>query len=84
MADGRVSVALGSIIISFEAYGALRIVKFTKGDTDWESGNAVLVKGPSLCSSSRSHYVAKGDAFSEDDPVRWRCWKSGIGRSITA
>ena len=84
LADGGGKVSSGGIIICFEVYGALRMVKFTRGDKDWDSGNAVVAKGPSFYFSSRSHYVEKGDAFSEDSSIRWRCWKSCIGRGMDA
>ena len=78
-ADGGVKVAFGSIVISLEVGGALNMAEFFKGDADWYGGNAVVMKCPSFWFSSRGRDVAKGGAFSEDDPIRgYR--KGSIGR----
>ena len=80
--DGGVKVAFGSIIIHVEVGEGLRMTKFTKGDADWDSVNAMVVKSLTFCFSSRCHDGVKSDTFSEDYLVRRGCRKGSIGRGV--
>ena len=60
------------------------MIRFFKGDTDWDGGNTTVVECSIFCFSSRGYNVAKGKTLSEDGPVRGWCRKGSVWRGMAA
>ena len=42
-ADGGIEKSSGGVIVCFEVCGTLAVVKFLKGDMNWDSGSVIMM-----------------------------------------
>ena len=72
LADGGIEKSSGGVIVCFDVCWTLAVVKFLKGDTNWDSGSAIMMKGACLGLCRRCHYITESYTFCEDGPIGGR------------